>query len=362
MPIELGIWRIDTDPQPVRPTPMDDESRLEAFLEQDPGLVGADLMIIGRQVPTAYGKYIDLLAVNAEGELVVIELKRDRTPRDIVAQTLDYGSWIKDLSYEEVKEIYEDYAAKRMPAPQFEEAFAERFNSSPESLNEGHRLVIVASELDPGTERIITYLAQDYGVPINAVFFQHFHDGVGEYLTRTWLQDPRQVQATPPGGGSSKKEPWNGRDYYVSFGDGPHRSWEDAQKYGFISGGQGLWYSKTLGLLSPGARVFVHIPGEGYVGVGTVTEEAKPVNEFTVEENGRSVPILQVPDLKAPRMGENAGDEDKSEYLVRVDWIEARSKTDAYWTAGLFANQNTVCRLRNKFTLEKLRAHFGVEE
>lgn len=61
-------------------------------------------------------------------------------------------------------------------------------------------------------------------------------------------------------------------------------------------------------------------------------------------------------------MDENADDNDKAEYLVRVEWIEPRPKSKAYWTAGLFANQNTVCRLRNKFTLEKLQAHFGLEE
>jgi hypothetical protein len=29
-----------------------------------------------------------------EGRIHVIELKRDRTPREVVAQILDYGSWV----------------------------------------------------------------------------------------------------------------------------------------------------------------------------------------------------------------------------------------------------------------------------
>ena len=33
------------------------------------------------------------------------------------------------------------------------------------------------------------------------------------------------------------------------------RSWEDAVKYGFISGGGGDFYVKTLGMLSPGDLV-----------------------------------------------------------------------------------------------------------
>lgn len=58
----------------------------------------------------------------------------------------------------------------------------------------------------------------------------------------------------------------------MSLGEGEHRTWGDCRKYGFISGGQGKWYSQTLKLLFPGSRVYVNIPKTGYVGVGTVKE------------------------------------------------------------------------------------------
>lgn len=366
MPIELGIWRIDGELQRISSSRLDNESKLEDFLEQDPNLLGADILIIGRQVMTGFGKKIDLLGVNADGELVVIELKRDRTPRDVVAQLLDYGSWIKDLSYEEITETYQDYSSTSSLASdsvRFEEAFSQKFGAGPpEALNESHQLIVVASELDPSTERIITYLAQGYGVPINAVFFQYFNDGGSEYLTRTWLHDPREVEATSSRvrAGGRKKEPWNGRDFYVSLGESEHRFWQDCVRYGFIAGGQGRWYSRTLGMLFPDARVFVCIPGTGYVGVGTVKEEVQRVRDVTVEIDGKTVPLLDAP-LMAPKMDENADDPDKSEYVVRVEWIKTLPKDKAIWETGMFANQNTVCRLRNRFTLERLLEHFDLE-
>ena len=60
-----------------------EESILEGWLESNPGGILEDgpLLIIGRQVLTDLGKSIDLLGVDREGNVVVVELKRDRTPR-----------------------------------------------------------------------------------------------------------------------------------------------------------------------------------------------------------------------------------------------------------------------------------------
>lgn len=358
MPLKLGVWKLEDRPVPVSFSRIDSEDRLEEALSDDISLLDAGLMLVGQQVSTAYGSRIDLLATDAEGNLSVIELKRDRTPREVVAQVLDYASWVDDLSYDDITDIYED----QHPDRHFEEAFAERFDSpTPEALNESHDLVVVAAELDPSTERIIDYLSSKYGVPINAVFFRYFQDNGAEYIARSWLIDPENVEANEATQRKGKKEPWNGRDYYVSFGDGPHRNWEDARRYGFISGGQGRWYSRTLKQLSPGDRVFVHLPGEGYVGVGTVEEDVVPVKDFTVEVDGEARPILDAP-INAPRMGENADDPETSEYLVGVRWIEARARGEAIWEEGMFANQNTVCKLRNQFTLDRLTEHFDLDE
>lgn len=115
-------------------------------------------------------------------------------------------------------------------------------------------------------------------------------------------------------------------------------------------------------MLFPGARVFVNIPGTGYVGVGEVTAETRPVKEFSVKVDGQEMPILDAPDLGASNMARNADDPDKSEYLVRVNWIEVLPREEAIWEKGMFANQNTVCKLRNRFTLDRLRERFELEE
>lgn len=366
MPIEVGIWRIDSgDVARVASSKLGNEARLEDILEQDISILGLDvLLILGRQVMTDFGKRIDLLAVDSQGELYAIELKRDRTPREIVAQLLDYGSWMLSLDVERISELYARGSGNG--GKSFSEAFLERFGETvPDALNESHQLIIVASELDASTERIVSYLT-DFGVPVNAVFFRYFKDGEREYLARSWLLDPLEAEgrARRAVGAPKHKPIWNGQDFYVSFGVDEQRTWEDAVKYGFVSGGGGKWYTQSLNALQPGHRVFVNVPKHGFVGVGEVEETVVPVKEFIVDVNGETTPILEAP-LKAPAMGNKADDPEMSEYVVRVKWLKTVPESAAIWEQGMFANQNTACRLqgeKGEFTIERISEHFGLDE
>jgi hypothetical protein len=360
MPIEMALWRLDGGKCiPVPASSLDAEKRLEDILEKDIGILGlGQLLVIGRQVPTRFGKFIDLLALNSSGDVYVIELKRDRTPREVAAQALDYGSWVRELGYDDLVELFASYTH----GMDFDEAQQDAFGAVSDDLNGSHHLVIVASELDPSTERILDYLS-DFEVPINVVFFRYLKDEGNEYLARSWLVDPEQVETRT----AKKKRPWNGRDFYVAFGEGDHgvRVWEDALRFGFVSGGGKKWYSQSLFALQPGHRVFVHIPGRGYVGVGKVVESAQPVDAFVVKADGGEVPLLQAAELQAPNMGHNLSGPDRTErceYVVRVEWIRTHPRAEAFWEPGFFANQNTAAKFRDTKTLRALEEHFGVSE
>jgi hypothetical protein len=378
MPLELGVWRIDNGgPRPVQACTMDLEGRLEDILAEDVSIASPDWMVIGRQVVTPWGKRLDLLAIDRDGNLVVLELKRGRTEREVVAQALDYGSWVRTLRADDIALIFNAYRKEwypQEPTPSIDEAFRKRFGSAiPEELNEGHELVIVGSHFDPATERIVGYLADEGAININAVFFRVFKDGEREYLARAWLREPSEsdnpigpvkvgpVRPSVP----NPKTDWNG-EFYVSFGHHDRRDWEDARRYGFISAGGGLWYSNTLDYLEPGSRVWVNIPGGvGYVGVGEVTGKKTRVDQFKVPGPGGSmIPIIEA-DLRAKDMGEEMNNPEKAEYLVPVRWIKTVPIAEAVKEKGFFGNQNSVARPRDAkwaFTVQRLKERFGIEE
>jgi RecB family endonuclease NucS len=128
MPINQTLWRISKNIQEIKPTQLDSESELEGIIELHIELLNPNWLIIGRQVPTAYNHYIDLLAINDSGAIIIIELKRHKTPRDVIAQGLDYASWVQDLDSEDIAKIFSAYDHKYLksgksldacyPAPQ----------------------------------------------------------------------------------------------------------------------------------------------------------------------------------------------------------------------------------------------------
>lgn len=146
----------------------------------------------------------------------------------------------------------------------------------------------------------------------------------------------------------------------MSYGPIDESSWEDARRYGFVCAGGGRWYTNTLELLEPGSRIWVKIPGAGYVGVGRVVEAVVPVDEFTVAVNGQERPVLEVIN-HANKFVTEEEDPERAYGFVRVEWLDSVPEDKAVNEVGLFGNQNTVCRptaQKWRHTVERLKTKF----
>lgn len=356
MPVEMRMWRIDGDePKPLTTSVLPAEKDLHEFLKRDPSLLGERLLVIGSEVITPYGPRLDLLAIDVDGNLHLLELKRDKTPREVVAQVLDYGSWVSTLSRDEIIDI----ATKHLDQP-FEAAFEDVFGSAPpDELNGDLNLTIVAAELDPSSERIVNFL-RSFGVPVNAVFFSYLEDDGRRYLARSWLTaSDDQAPAAATGVKKGKRAPWNGNDWYISFG-GEERVWEDARKFGFVSGGGGKMWSQAMRSLPKDARIWVNVPPKRYVAVGRVLGPAARFEDATVRVDDKWTP-LSTEKLRGSYPGDPATDDDNAEWIVPVQWIDARPLDEGFWEKGMFASTHSACKLRQEFTLQRLADHFGID-
>lgn len=356
MPVKTHLWKVGEKPEALSESRLDTERLLETMIVKEPGMLSDEWLLIGQQEQTYNKQPLDLLAIAPDASLVLVELKRDKTPRDVVAQALDYASWVEKLEPEQIVAIYRKFTSGRDLAEDFQKKFHRQLDE--EELNQSHQIIIVAAELDSITERIVAYL-NDRSIAINVLFFQVFAHGDEKIISRTWLLDPIETQSAVSATREDNAEPWN-EEFYCSFGHGNTRSWNEARKYGFVCGGGGAWYSRTLQLLELGKRVWVKVPGSGFVGVAKVLGEAVPINEFAIVTPDGEVPALEIL-TEGHYHREFVDDEDKCEYFVPVEWLETKDLSEAVQEVGMFGNQNTVCQpttAKWRSTVDRLKQKF----
>jgi len=329
--------------------PLDLEKRIQDWVESDLSLIGIDGVILGREVTTSYRTRIDLLAMDEEGNLIIIELKRDTGARDIVAQVLDYASWVSKRTTNEIHEITQTKRGQSLA-----ELYRDKFGSSPpETLNATHQMIVVASEVDEQSKRIIEYLSEEHDVGINASFFNIFGAEGHEWLTTDSLLNQEAVKERSV---KKARAPWSGL-FYVTGGAEEDRPWEELRENGFFTACGGRIYSNKLDNLDVGAPIFYYQKGVGYLGYGRVTSPKMLASDFALENNQRLVDKLQ-----SWYLTEDADDPDKASYVIGVDWKKTVDRKDAKTFPGIFANQNVVCKIYDQETADFLRKEFEVSE
>lgn len=159
------------------------ESDLETLLEDNPEYFFDDskVLTIGRQVPTNLGSYIDLLGLDKYGNTVVIELKRGKTPRDTLAQLLEYASFAENLDYESLNEMYQAYVGEEIPLENYHSEFFEIDIEEKVSFNKSAKLVIVAQDIANSVKQTALYLRRK-GLDIYCMEFKYFLNRTGERM------------------------------------------------------------------------------------------------------------------------------------------------------------------------------------
>ena len=354
MALYQELWSLDQK-RPLDSADLIDEMELERFLCDHIELLNSDWLVIGEQVRTDAGKYIDILCIDRGGSIIVVELKKDMTPREVTAQVIDYAASISMFSTSKIADIYLKYSGGKTLNVAYQEKYGTDLDES--SVNKSVKMVIVAAKMDRSTERIIRFLQDTYQVKINILFFRVFQCGDQRLISRAWLAEDTEESTSV----EAIIKPWNG-EYYVSFGEDA-RNWDDAKKYGFISAGGGGFYTKTLGLLSPGDRVWVNIPRTGYVGVGIVEETVVQAKDAVFSVDGQDVQMQNL-ELRGNYFYAE-DDPERAEYIVKVKWIKTLARSKAVKELGFFGNQNTVCRPQAEkwnFTVERLKKLWGISD
>ncbi len=188
MSTQIKTWQIIDDKLEAIDTSLEKEKKtepydLEKWIASYPAILSSDIHIIGKQTMTKSGP-MDLLAIDKSGNIIIIELKRDKLPRYALAQAIDYASDIASWSLEKISEECTKYTSKSL-----EDSFTEVFpdvDIENLNINENQRILLVGFDIESSLERMIEWLSDRFGVNVNAILLHYAKTKNGdELLTKT---------------------------------------------------------------------------------------------------------------------------------------------------------------------------------
>jgi hypothetical protein len=194
-------------------TKLDLEKHLECWLENSPWAIAQEpILWIGRQTTASDENstlFPDLLGIDKDGNVVLVELKKGRAPREVIAQLLEYAAWVSELSEDDIVDMAEYYFAK---IGKKETNFGKEFSNifEPDEiphLNQSQRLFIAAEEVPNAVSRVCRFLRTSHGVDVQCVKFSVYKTESNEILVSSESIVGQEDVTTPK---KSLKNRWSG--------------------------------------------------------------------------------------------------------------------------------------------------------
>lgn len=152
-----------------------ERSDLQEWIANNPIILGEELLIIQKEFDgfNDTNERLDLLALDKNGNLVVIENKLDDSGRNVVWQSLKYAGYCSSLKKEDIKDIYSQYLSKIGSSDNAEESIVEFLNKADFSevqLNQDltQRIILVAREFRKEVTNTVIW-ARKYGMKIQCI-------------------------------------------------------------------------------------------------------------------------------------------------------------------------------------------------
>jgi hypothetical protein len=150
---------------------------IQEWIEKTPDILGEDLLVIGKELLLPSGSRLDLLAIDKNARLVIIELKRDDSGKDIDWQAIKYTSYCSNFLTEEIVYHYAIYL--NSDEEEAKDRIDEFIDEDVEKLNHGQRIILVSKAFHSDVISAVLWL-RDYGVDLECLRLKPFLDNSGD--------------------------------------------------------------------------------------------------------------------------------------------------------------------------------------
>lgn len=153
---------------------------IQEWLETTPSILGEKLLIIAKDKTYFEGtrERPDLIGIDKDGNIVIIELKRDDSGSDTHWQAIKYTSYWAQFSVPDILSVYANYINKHGGKEEAEEVDEEYANQeiidfieqdSAENINKRQRIILVSHRFSKEVVTAVDWLIENYGLDIRCV-------------------------------------------------------------------------------------------------------------------------------------------------------------------------------------------------
>ncbi|RIH66178.1 DUF91 domain-containing protein [Mariniphaga sediminis] len=146
---------------------------IQEWIEKTPEILGEELLIIAKELPTPSGSRLDLLAIDKHARLVVIELKRDDSGRDVDWQAIKYTSYCSNYLVDEIINHFAVYL--KSDEDDARDRIDDFIDEELDILNHSQRIILVSKEFHSDVISSVLWL-RDYGIDIECLRLVPFVD------------------------------------------------------------------------------------------------------------------------------------------------------------------------------------------
>lgn len=181
---------------PMSEAGITEKQDLQAMIKGDPTAffaeMGEKLLLIGDEVrPTEFVEdRIDLLAVDQQGSLVVLELKRGSHKLHLL-QGLAYASMVSKWENDRIVTEYQRFAG--LSVEEAEEEIEQFLLQDVANLNDSQRIILIAEDFEYEVLVTAEWLSEIYEVDIRCYRLALSVEGKAEFLTCTCIYPPPEI-------------------------------------------------------------------------------------------------------------------------------------------------------------------------
>lgn len=181
-----GVFRVDPATKVLQPLNETDLAAhgfkerydLQEWITTHPEVLGEELLIIAKECNAfdRTNERADLVALDREGNLVIIELKRDDSGTDVHWQAIKYASYFSRAKGSSLVGLFHDYCRDLSDDEALQRVLSFTQLDDVSALNHKQRIILASHRFAREATSAVLWLRDSYGVDIRCVQLTPFHD------------------------------------------------------------------------------------------------------------------------------------------------------------------------------------------